>query len=317
MERMGLMRIVARIISPKGGNMKKAISMWAFPPEMDVASRIRRAGELGFEGIELCLGRRGEFSLESADSEVLALRKVADGAGVALGTVCSGLFFQYSLTSSRPEIRAGAMEVVRKEIDFAAFVGAEVALVVPGIVGCDFQPGEVVPDAEEGAYFAGEEVVDYDIAWERSLSALKELSAHAARRGVTIGVENIWGRFLLSPVEMRDFIDAVGSSRVQAYFDVGNCMLVGYPQHWIKILGSRLAAVHFKDFRRGTARLEGFVDLLAGDVDWPVVYDALVAAGFAGWVTAESTPVYKHYPELTAVAASAALDRILRKNRKG
>jgi hexulose-6-phosphate isomerase len=296
--------------------VKKAISMWAFPPEMDVASRIRRAGELGFEGFELCLGRRGEFSLESADADVIALKRVADSAGVALGTVCSGLFFQYSLTSSRPEIREGAMAVVRKEIDCAALLGAEVALVVPGIVGCDFLPREVVPDAVEGEYFAGGEVIDYDVAWERSLAALAELAKHAAEKGVAIGVENIWGRFLLSPMEMRNFIDAVGSSWVRAYLDVGNCMLLGYPQHWIKILGPRLVAVHAKDFRRGTARLEGFVDLLAGDVDWRAVYDTLVAAGFSGWVTAESTPVYKQYPELTAAAASVALDCILRKNRK-
>lgn len=296
--------------------MKKAISMWAFPQEMDLASRIRRAGELGFEGFELCLAEHGEFSLDSTDAEVLALKKVADAAGVELGTVCSGLFFQFSLTSSRPDIRAGAMKVVRKELDFAALLGAKVALVVPGVVGCDFQVREVIPDAEEGTYFAGDEVVPYDVAWERSLAGLKELAGYAKAKGVVIGVENIWGRFLLSPMEMRTFVDAVGSEWVKAYFDVGNCMLFGYPEHWIRILGPRLAAVHAKDFRRGTARLEGFVDLLAGDVDWAAVYDALRAVGFTGWVTAEMTPVYKHYPELTAVAASAALDRILHKNRK-
>lgn len=293
--------------------MKKAVSMWAFPGDMPLAERIRRAGELGFEGIELCLAEHGEFSLDSSDAEVLALKRAADAAGVQLGTVCSGLFFQYSLTSSREDVRLGAMRVVRKEVDFAALIGAGVALVVPGIVGCDFKAREVVPDAEEGGYFAGDEVVDYDTAWSRSLAALQELAPYARAKGVVIGVENIWGRFLLSPLEMRDFIDAVGSDWVQAYFDVGNCLLFGYPQHWIKILGRRLAAVHAKDFRRGTARLEGFVDLLAGDVDWPAVYEALAAAGFTGWVTAEATPVYRHYPELTAVAASAALDRILHK----
>ena len=293
--------------------MKKAISMWAFPGEMDLASRIRRAGELGFEGIELCMAERGEFSLESSDAEVLALKKVADDAGVALGTVCSGLFFQHSLTSSRPDIRASAVRVVKKEIDFAALVGAGVALVVPGIVGFDFGLREVIPDAEEGGYFAGDEVIQYDVAWERSLAGLKELAPHAEAKGVVIGVENIWGKFLLSPMEMRAFVDAADSKWVQAYFDVGNCMLTGYPEHWIKILGPRLVAVHFKDFRRGSARPEGFVDLLAGDVDWAAVYEALKSVGFAGWITAEMTPIYKHFPDLTPAAASAALDRILHK----
>lgn len=296
--------------------MKKAISMWAFPGEMTVAERIRRAKDIGYEGVELCLGQKGEFSLESSDAEIAAIRKAADGAGIELGTICSGLFFQYSLTSAKPEIREGAMRVIRKEIDFARLVGAKVVLAVPGIVGCDFQPQEVVPDVVELAYFAGDEIVDYELAWERSLAAFRELAGYAEAAKVVIGVENIWGRFLLSPLEMRSFIDAIGSEWVQAYFDVGNCLLTGYPEQWIRILGKRIRAVHLKDFRRGTARLEGFVDLLAGDADWPKVYDALLEIGYDGWLTAEMTPVYKQYPEQTAVAASQAMDCILRRTRK-
>ena len=45
-------------------------------------------------------------------------------------------------------------------------------------------------------------------------------------------------------------------------------VLYGYPEHWIKILGHRIKKVHFKDYRRDAKGLAGFVDLLAGDVDW-------------------------------------------------
>jgi len=35
---------------------------------------------------------------------------------------------------------------------------------------------------------------------------------------------------------------------VRAYFDVGNVVLFGFPQHWIRILGGRISKVHLKDF---------------------------------------------------------------------
>lgn len=291
--------------------MKKAISMWAFPAGTTIRERIFRASEVGFEGLELCLAARGAFSLESRDEEITGYRAAAAEAGLELGTVCSGMFFQFSLTSSRTEIREGAMRVIRKEIDFARILGAKTVLAVPGIVGTDFLPGEVVPDAEDGAFFAGGEIIDYEAAWDRSLAAFRELAGYAGDNGVVIGVENIWGKFLLSPLEMRAFIDAVGSEWVQAYFDVGNAVLNGYPEQWIHILGKRIRGVHLKDFRRGSARLDGFVDLLSGDVDWPAVIAALREVGYDGWLTAEITPVYRHYPKHTAPAASAAMDRIL------
>ena len=50
-------------------------------------------------------------------------------------------------------------------------------------------------------------------------------------------------KFLLSPLEFRNFLDAVGSPMVKAYFDVGNVMASGYPDQWIRILGDRIPHV--------------------------------------------------------------------------
>ncbi|MEG1242542.1 MAG: sugar phosphate isomerase/epimerase family protein, partial [Oscillospiraceae bacterium] len=160
-------------------------------------------------------------------------------------------------------------------------------------------------------FFAGSEVIDYDIAYERSLAALRELAPYAEEKGVNIGIENIWNKFLLSPLEMRDFLDAVGSPRVGAYLDVGNMMLFGYPQHWIKILGSRIKKVHFKDYRRAVGSLAGFVDLLAGDVDWDKVVEGFDAIGYEGWANAEMCPTYRLHTDQMIFNASGAMDSIL------
>ena len=138
-----------------------------------------------------------------------------------------------------------------------------------------------------GFFFAGSEIIAYDVAYERSRDALKELGEYAVKVGINIGVENIWNKFLLSPLEMRNFIDAIGSDFVKVYYDVGNTQFIGFPEHWIKILGSRIARIHMKDFKEAIGNLDGFCELLQGNVNFPAVMKALREAGYDGYLTAE------------------------------
>ena len=195
----------------------------------------------------------------------------------------------------------------------AALLGVDCILVCPGTVGVDFRPEDVVPDANDVTFFAGSEIIDYDVVYQRSQEALKELAPYAQEKGVIIGIENIWNKFLLSPMEFRTFLDEIGSDYVGAFLDVGNMVLYGYPEHWIKILGHRIKKVHFKDYRRDAKGLAGFVDLLAGDVDWVKVINAFEAVGYQGWASAEMCPTYRLYTDQIIYNASAAMDCILRR----
>ena len=112
-------------------------------------------------------------------------------------------------------------------------------------------------------------------------------------------------------MEMARFIDEVGSDYVGSYFDVGNVLFSGYPEHWIKILNKRIKKVHFKDYRRAAGDLHGFVDLLAGEVNWPNVMAELEKISYDGWVTAEMLPPYTHYPEAILYNTSYSMDKIL------
>lgn len=127
-----------------------------------------------------------------------------------------------------------------------------------------------------------------------------------------MGLENVWNKFLLSPVEMRTFLAQFDSPWVGAYLDVANILPYGYPEQWIRILDSQLVGVHFKDFRRAVGTVEGFVDLLEGDVDWPEVMAALRDVGYSGPVAAELIPNYRLAPEVRVANASRAMDAILR-----
>jgi hexulose-6-phosphate isomerase len=150
-------------------------------------------------------------------------------------------------------------------------------------------------------------------AYRRANEFIKAALPAAQKAGVTLCVENVWNKFLLSPIEMRWFLDELRHESVGSYFDVGNALLVGYPEDWIGTLGKRIRRVHFKDFRRNVGTIDGFCDLLSGDVNWPAVMQALRKTGYNGWVAGEMippVPFYKHCPEVLIHNTSRAMDAI-------
>ncbi len=279
--------------------MKKAISIWSFK-EKTISQSIRLAKEAGFDGIELSLDEKGELSLESTEGDLLAIKKEADQNGLAIHSLATGLYWSYSLTADDESERNKALAVAKKQIETAKILGATSVLIVPGGVGVDFVEGW--------------KTVRYDIVYERALVAFNLLKETAEQHGIQIGIENVGNKFLISPLEMRDFIDAIGSPNVGAYLDVGNVIYtMGYPEHWIEILGKRIRKVHFKDYRRAAGGLHGFVDLLAGDVDWISVMASFAKIGYDGWVTAEMLPPYSQHSEQILFNTSASMDSILEK----
>jgi len=157
------------------------------------------------------------------------------------------------------------------------------------------------------------EVISYDIVLARARQGMKRLLKTAEQCKVALAVENVWSKFLLSPVEMRDFIDGFKSEYVGSYFDVGNVMAFGYPEQWIRILGKRIKRVHFKDFKTACGGVDGFCDLLEGDVNWPAVMKAFRAVGYNGYCTAEMIPLYPCHPMVRIKNTSNAMDAIFGK----
>lgn len=282
--------------------MKKGINVWSFREGMTAADCIRLAKTAGFEGIELALNEEGELGLQTTEKDALRIKSMLQDAELEISGFATGLYWSYSMTSESAQTRSKAADVCKKQLELASILGADTILVIPGAVGVDFIPGS--------------EVVDYERAYERALEAISSLANDAKRAGVHIGIENVWNKFLLSPLELRGFIDAVGSEYVGSYFDVGNVVHSGYPEQWVRILGKRIKKVHFKDYRRQAGGLHGFVDLLAGDVDYPAVVSALEEIGYDGYVTAEMIPAYTHHGDQIIYNTSAAMDAILGRERR-
>jgi len=274
--------------------MKKGINQWAFLSK-DVRECIKKAKEVGFEGIELDLDEEGEISFTSKEKDLLEIKKFASDTGIKISSICTGLFWKYPLISKEKKVEEKAKDVVKKMVEIASLLEADTVLVIPGVVGSVLMPPT--------------EIYPYDMVYKRSQEILKNLAPFAKEHKVYLGIENVWNKFLLSPLEMRNFIDEIQEEYVQVYFDVGNVMLFGYPEQWIRILGRRIKKVHFKDFLTSIGTLDGFVGLLHGDVNWKEVMKAFKEIRYEGFATGEYFP-YKFYGDQLVEDISRAMDKI-------
>lgn len=279
----------------------KSISYWSFPGGLEgtrpVAEVFDLAKRAGFEAVEVALGDAGDITPAMTERQAKDILRSAAEAGIRISSVATGLFWGKPLSSDDPKVRAEAMDIASKLIDIAGWLEAGAVLLIPGAVDVFFDPSSAV--------------VDYDTVHKRASEAVAKLLPRAQSARVAIGIENVWNKFLADPLAMKTFIDQFDSEWVGSYFDVGNSMLTGYPEHWIRLLGRRIKRVHFKDFRRNVGTADGFVDLLAGDVNWPEVVKALTEVGYRGFLTAEMIPLYKHSPEVLVENTSRAMDAIL------
>lgn len=291
--------------------MKKAIVIRAFSPRCDFlgdasflsslddfARCFDKAVAAGFEGVQLFLEPEGYFSLQSDRTVAEGIAEAACRAGVALA--CLEIKpFSYSFTSDDIAVRAEALTTVRRAMEIASDMGIAGVHVIPGYVGLPWD--RTAP------------TVRYDLAYERTRECLRQLVPSAEKLGVSMFLENIWNKFLLSPLEMRGLLDEVGSPHVGMLLDTGNVIAFGYPEHWIAILGQRIREVHAKDFRESAGGVTGFVNLLEGDVNWPAVMTALEDIHFDGFFTAEVFP-YCHHSDAILRHTSESMDRILRRS---
>lgn len=279
--------------------MRKSINIWSFPAIHSLGDKLRLARDAGFEGFEIDLSDDGPLTLNSSPKEIAEVRALADQAGVQFSGLATGLYWSANPASADSAVRSRAEAILAKQIEIAHALGLGAILVVPGTVGADF-----IPDGE---------VVAYEVAWRRATEFLRAALPAAEKARVRICVENVWNKFLLSPLEMRNFIAQFDSEWIGAYFDVGNCLATGYPEHWIPILGRQIRRVHLKDYRRAVGSVNGFVEILSGDVNWPAVMGALRTIGYDGWLTAEMIPpipFYKHAPETLLFNTSRAIDAL-------
>lgn len=268
--------------------MKTGINYWTlggFEGEVGVVEAARRAREMGFEGIELCFGA-GELMPDTPRDTLSRMREEIERVGIEVPSLATGFYWGKSLSSPDEAERREAVAFTRAYLSAASALGAGAVLVVPGAVAVPWDDSRPVVPAQT--------------VWTLARHSLEELLSVAERERVVIAVENVWNRFLTGPFELASFIDSFDSPWLRSYFDCGNVLLYGHPEHWIEVLGKRIARVHVKNFARrdGAGTLSDFTgSLFEGGMDWAAVFRALRAVGYDGYLTAEMLVSSKGLPD--------------------
>jgi len=283
--------------------MQKCISYWTlggFDGGIPVVDAAREAHALGFDAIELCYGE-GELAPGAAPEELRRIREGIAAIGIATPSLCSGNYWSQSLSSEDDTERDAAIAFSTAYIECAAALGADTVLVLPGTVDVPWNPARPVVPAKR--------------AWDLSQQSLRALLPVAEAHGVVLALENVWSKFLTGPFEFAAFVDAFDSPWIRCYFDAGNVAINGYPEHWIEILGERIARVHIKGFNRrdGGGTLSDFTEsMFDSTIDWKAVMEALRAVGYDKTITAELIVSAKGLPDADlARRATLELDQIL------
>jgi hexulose-6-phosphate isomerase len=236
--------------------IKKALYI-SMLPKGSYAERFQMARDAGFEEIEC-------GTVES-QSEAEEIKKAAESTKLRIHSVMNQAHWKFPLSSSDSAVVEQSMKGMETSLQNAKFWGADTVLLVPAVVNPQ---------------------TSYQDAWTRSQQQIRKLLPMAEELKVVIGIEEVWNKFLLSPLEMARYVDEFKSPWVKAYLDVGNMVFYGYPQDWIRTLGKRVAKVHIKDFQFKDRKAE-FVALREGDIDWKAVHQALLDIGYNGTATLE------------------------------
>jgi L-ribulose-5-phosphate 3-epimerase len=239
---------------------RKAVLISMLPKDLSYAQRFRFARDAGFDAIEMQTIAR--------EDEAAEVRDAASAAALRIHSVMNADHWRFPLSSGDRDVVNQSVAGMETSLRNAVRWGADAVLLVPAVV-----------DA----------ATSYRDAWTRSQQVIRErILPLAGELKVTVAVEEVWNKFLLSPLEFARYVDEFESRWLKAYFDVGNVVFYGYPQDWIRALGSRIAKVHLKDFRldRANGRF-AWTNIGDGDIDWRELRKAFDDVAYRGYFTTE------------------------------
>src|SRR5216110_125202 len=238
-------------------SIKKGVWFEMLPAKLGTADRFKLARDVGFEVVQA--------PTEPDEHKAEEIKKAAEAANIRIDSVMNMDHWKYPLSSNDPAVVEKSLAGMRTSLHNAKVWGADAVLLVPAVVNPQ---------------------TSYRDAWTRSQKEIRTLLPLAEELKVMIAIEEVWNKFLLSPLEMAKYISEFQSPWIKAWFDVGNVLLYGYPQDWIHTLGNSIVKVHVKDFKR---KEDGYawVNLGDGDVDWTAVRQAFAEIGYAGSAVTE------------------------------
>jgi len=246
---LGLTQFVSGDPKSFKGQIKKAVKFGTKPNE----AQMQKLKDLGFDGIE---GSAPGLQVEP-------MKQACQKIDLPMHGVVYNKHWKVRLSDPDPKVREESRKGLAQAMKDSNGVGGTSVLLVPGRV-------------------KGEKETHKQV-WSRSIEQIRKLIPLAKKLQVHILIETVWNGFCYKPEEFRDYIDAIDSPWVKAYYDIGNMQKFAPSHEWIRILGKRTLKLDVKDW----GSKNGFCPLGQGDVDWKKVRNELEKIEFTGWATRE------------------------------
>lgn len=244
-----------------------------------IISGINMILDAGFPAVDMSLYDNYDIAIgDEAEEYARIIRECVAARGAVINQA-------HAPFSGYDKYKGEIVPVLPKIIEFAGKIGAGVLVVHP-IHG--------IP------YFENKEAL-----FKENIDFYSSLAPYAKRFGVKIGLENMWMRRPVSnfiddslyadPAELALAYDTLADPEAfTVCLDIGHVCLCGRePAAAIKILGSRLGALHVHDvdYVHDSHTLPG-----QGKIDWNSVCRALGEVGYSGDFTLEASCFYNAYP---------------------
>lgn len=237
--------------------IKKGLGFWMIKEELSLLDKFKLVKDLGFDGIEF------NSPLDLPLKELLEAR---DKTGVEIPSTVNKDHWGKPISDPDPAIRQFTIDSMARSLEQTKELGGDTVLLVPGVVS---------------------DTVSYKTAYDNALDSIRKMIPHAEKTGVKIALENVWNNFILSPIEAKDFLDKIDHPLVGWYFDLGNILRYGWPDHWLEVLGDKVFKLHVKEYSKKIMNEQGLgkgfnVELTQGDVNWSQVMKTIKSINYKG-----------------------------------
>jgi sugar phosphate isomerase/epimerase len=260
-------------------------------PALSVVEQIRKARELGFDGLSIEAKRPVASPLDLTRQDRQAIKAAAAAEGVELCAIESLSNFASPLM----EERENNLAMMRLVLDLAADL--EVRIVKVFAAG----PG-VVNDEDETAFYAVYDKGNYykslypaDLRrWHRAVTGLRESADYAAKCGVTLALQNH------APVLRPGYEDTLAMMREADRPNIGLCLDAplfherqsdGYVREAVRacsphVLLTHFGAWNFAESPDGTV-VQQPAPSVGGPINYQVFLEELQRSGYEGYLVAE------------------------------
>ena len=257
---------------------------------LTLVEQIRKARELGFEGLSIETKRPIASPLDLTKQHRQEIKAAAAGEGVELCAVES----MSNFASPLMEERENNLAMMRLVLDLAVDLGVPLVKVFaawPGIVNDEDDTAMYAP-YEKGNYYARLYPADLR-RWHRALDGLRETADLAAERGLTLALQNH------APVLRPGYEDTLAMLRELDRPNVGLCLDAplfkerqsdAYVTEAARVCGPHVLLTHygawnFVDGEKGVE--QGPCPSFGGPVNYAPFLAELQRAGYEGYIVSE------------------------------